>query len=558
MSLSTTTSAHTHLDKPNTSPSPVAALAKSARTHPDALCLRFGKTDVSYGDFAAKAAALAQQLQPNLHTRRVGILGSRSLTAYVGIAAACWAGATYVPLNLKWPPERLISLMGELDLDALVVDANGAKRMTADVIAAAPDVIYADTTIEGASVKPVPPAFIGDLPAPQARSADDLAYIVFTSGSTGMPKGVMVTCTTLGLYLEQTRKWAQFTPADRIAEAHDVTFDLSVHNMFLAWEAGSSLHVMSAIEMMGPQAFIRRNAITVWMSVPTIVNTMRTAGSLKPGLFETLRLSVFCGEPLAMPTVNAWADAAPNSVIENIYGPTECTVVCTRQRLTNPPIITEKRGILAIGEAYENFEITLRDAYGKQVASGETGEIVLKSDQLAAGYFNAPDQTAKAFRIIDGERLYFTGDLGMQDENGVFHHMGRSDNQVKMKGNRIELEEVEMHLRKSSQTELATVVAWPVIDGSAQGLVGFTTNEAMTEATIRTDMMKTLPEYMVPTTIKIRASLPRNINDKVDRKALLAELDKQAAASKLDAPNTTPDMQTPIHGTAKQKMAGAR
>jgi len=521
---------------------PVAALARSAQENPNALCLRFGKQDVSYGTFAAQAAALAQEFKRVLKTRRIGILGSRSLSAYVGIAAACWAGATYVPLNLKWPADRLTALMGELELDALVVDQNGAKRMTPDVVAAAPKVLYATLPIESVATLPFPTPAPGPLPAPAARSTSDLAYIVFTSGSTGMPKGVMVTCETLAMYLEQTRKWSQFRPSDRIAEAHDVTFDLSVHNMFLAWEAGSSLHVMSTIEMMGPQAFIRRNAITVWMSVPTIVNTMRTAGSLKPGLFETLRLSVFCGEPLAMPTVNAWADAAPNSLIENIYGPTECTVVCTRQRLTNPPIVTEKRGILAIGEAYENFEITLRDPQGKEVRDGETGEIVLKSDQLAAGYFNAPEQTAKAFRMIDGERHYFTGDLGMRDAIGVLHHMGRSDNQVKMKGNRIELEEVEMHLRKASQTELATVVAWPVIDGSAQGLVGFTTNQTMNETAIRAEMMRTLPEYMVPGTIHIREALPRNINDKVDRKALLAQLDATAHTSTIAAPA----METPI------------
>ncbi|MEL6946091.1 MAG: AMP-binding protein [Pseudomonadota bacterium] len=538
--------------------SPVAALAASARDNPTALCLRFGKADISYGDFAGRAAALGEALKPLLKTKRVGILGSRSLAAYIGIAGACWAGATYVPLNLKWPEERLIALMQDLQLDALVLDPNGAKRMSPAVVKAAPKHLFYDGTLEAAETTALPQTLTKTpseaLPDPAPRSADELAYIVFTSGSTGMPKGVMVTCETLQMYLAETRKWTDFTPGDRIAEAHDVTFDLSVHNMFLTWEAGASLHVMSAIEMMGPQAFIRRNDITVWMSVPTIVNTMRNAGSLKPGLFETLRLSVFCGEPLAMATVNAWAEAAPDSVIENIYGPTECTVVCTRQRLTNPPIVTEKRGILAIGDAYENFEITLRDADGAIVPDGETGEIVLKSPQLAAGYFNAPEQTAKAFRMVDGERHYFTGDLGMRDENGVFHHMGRSDNQVKLKGNRIELEEVEMHLRKASETELATVVAWPVIDGSAQGLVGFTTNTQMDEASIRAAMVKTLPEYMVPTRIDIRETLPRNINDKVDRKALLAELDAEAAKT-TTAPPLSPNLAQNLatHPAAKKR-----
>ena len=110
---------------------------------------------------------------------------------------------------------------------------------------------------------------------------------------------------------------------------------------------------------------------------------------------------------------------------------------------------------------------------GTHLPDGETGEIAIASSQLSDGYFNRPEQTAKAFRVIDGVRWYFTGDLGMRDAAGVLHHMGRTDNQVKMKGNRIEMEEVEMHLRRACGTDLAAVVAWPVVDGSAQGLVGF-------------------------------------------------------------------------------------
>lgn len=518
-----------------TSTNIVSSFFETAQTFPNALAIKAGRDEISYGELATLGKKLAGLIRPELKTRRIGILASRSIAAYAGIVGAAWAGATYVPLNMKWPQERLISLMNDLELDALLVDHNGAKLLTPAVLENAPELIIKS---DEAAATPGAVSFSEITSSgpeqPVPRDEKELGYIVFTSGSTGMPKGVMVSISSLQQYLDETEKWAGVTADDKIAEAHDITFDLSVHNMFLAWRAGASLHLMSALDMMAPQAFIRKNEISVWMSVPTIVNNMRRASKLGPDLFPSLRLSVFCGEPLAMPTVNAWAEAAPNSVIENIYGPTECTIVCTRQRLTNPPLITEKRGILAIGPAYGNFEISIRDEDGNPLPDGQTGEITLTSPQLSNGYFNAPDQTAKAFRMVDGKLWYFTGDLGYRDENGVFHHMGRTDNQIKMKGNRIELEEVETHLRKVCKTELATVVAWPILEGIPQGLVGFTTAKNLTETEIRNQMMKSLPEYMVPARVVIKGDLPRNINDKIDRKALLAELD-------------APSLETPEH-----------
>lgn len=516
---------------------------ETATANPEALALSVGKRDVSYGELAQHAAKLAGYLSTHLETRRIGILGSRSFAAYIGVVGAAWAGATYVPLNTKWPEDRLVTLMTDLELDALVIDETGAKLMTDAVKDAAPDCTIAcnpDQAIDG--FDNLIDMQVTSLDAPAMRSAEDLGYIVFTSGSTGMPKGVMVSCGSLAEYLFETDKWAQFTPSDRIAEAHNITFDLSVHNMFLAFGAGSSIHLMSELDLMAPQAFIRRRDITVWMSVPTIVNNMRRAGRLKPDLFPTLRQSVFCGEPLAMATVEAWQEAAPNSVIENIYGPTECTVVCMRQRYTNPPLVTKERGILSIGDAYANFDITICDENGVPVADGTIGEIVLASSQLSNGYFNAPDLTAKAFREHHGVMHYYTGDLGYRDTDGKYHHMGRVDNQVKMKGNRIELEEVETHLRQVCDTELAVVVGWPVIEGSVQGLVGFTTNLEMTEQDVKKGMGKQLPDYMIPARIEFRAELPRNINDKIDRKALVAELDSVIEAPSMETPD--PQRQT--------------
>ncbi len=516
-------------------PNCAADLAAIAQRYPRHTALSVGKTELNYGDFVGRVSWLAARLRPLLKSNRVGILGSRSVPAYIGLAAAAWAGAAYVPLNLKWPQKRLVRLMDELELDALVVDRNGEKLLTDKVREHAPEAIFLADDLERIS------GDAGAIDMPVARKEADTAYIVFTSGTTGEPKGVIVSCGSLRRYLDNTEGWTLLTENDRIAEAHDITFDLSVHNMFLAWRAGSSLHLMSPLDMMAPQSFIRSREITCWMSVPTIVNNMRRNGVLKAGIFPSLRLSVFCGEPLAITTARDWATAAPNSVIENIYGPTECTVVCMRQRFTEPPLVTPERQILSIGDAYDDFEIAICDAAGSQLADETVGEIAISSDQLSDGYFNRPQQTADKFRTIDGRRWYFTGDLGYRDRDGRYHHMGRVDNQIKLKGNRVELEEVDMHLRHACQTDLAATIAWPVIEGSVQGLVGFSTNTAVTEREVRAAMAQSIPEYMVPARIIIRENLPRNANDKIDRNALVAELDDEAAR-RVDAPALAPEL----------------
>ena len=521
---------------PETNSNPVLPLAAAAERFPDQIALTAGKASLAHGELHERARRLATRLRPALRNRRVGILGSRSLEAYVGILAAMWAGATYVPLNLKWPASRLVELMGELELDALVTDANGEKLLSDDVLAAAPGLIIGAEEAMACTEAPM-----GE---PARRRDADLAYIVFTSGSTGTPKGVMVSNRSLSLYLRETRKWTKLTSGDRVAEAHDVTFDLSVHNLFLTLEAGASLRLMSPLDMMAPHAFIRRHEATVWMSVPTLVNNLRRAGTLKPDMLPSLRLSIFCGEPLAVATCADWQAAAPNSRIENIYGPTECTVVCTRQTYTDPPLVTPERDILAIGPAYDGFDIVIRDEAGVPVPEGTSGEITLCAAQLSDGYWKRPDQNAKAFRTLaDGSRWYFTGDRGYRDGNGVFHHMGRVDNQVKLKGNRVELEEVEVHLRRAAATDVVAVVPWPVVDNSVQGLVGFALDTGRTGEDVRRAMTATLPEYMIPARVEIRSDMPRNINDKVDRKALAALLE-------------APSMETP--DAAKEPVGSAR
>lgn len=512
-----------------------AGFIQSTQDHHDRPFYCDAAHNLTYGEMGAIVRRLASWFSSGGRPRRVGILATRSLEAYAGMLAAGLAGAAYVPLNLKWPEERIIALLNALSLDALVVDAKAVALLTPAVLAAAPDrIVIADgaPAIEPRAGQEIVRLAAVDAPplvAPAQVDPDDLAYIIFTSGTTGMPKGVMISAASLSSYLEQSRGWTKLTPDDRLAETCDVTFDLTVHNLFLCVEAGASLHVMSALEMLAPGRFVRAREITVWLSVPTLVAMMRRNGSLKPGIFPSMRLSLFCGEPLPAAAAQAWAEATPNGVVENIYGPTEATVVCMRQPLTEPAVVTPSRGIIAIGTPFETMEVAILGDDMRPLPDGEPGEIALSGPQLAVGYFNAPEQTADRFREIDGKRWYLTGDLGVRDGDGVFHHLGRTDNQIKLKGNRIELEEVEMHLRRAAGSDMVAVVAWPVVDGSAQGLVGFCSSTLDAE-TIAGAMVKTLPRYMMPDPIHVVDSLPVNVNGKVDRRALVARLDEMEKA----------------------------
>jgi len=187
--------------------------------------------------------------------------------------------------------------------------------------------------------------------------------------------------------------------------------------------------------------------------------------------------------------------------------------------------------VVAIGTPYDTMQVAIFDANQQPVAPGQPGEIALSGPQLADGYFNDGNQPASdRFRVIDGVRWYLTGDLGMRDHKSVFHHLGRADNQVKLKGNRVELEEVEVHLRHAAESEMAAVIAWPVIDGSAQGLVAFCVSDRSADE-IGRSLHRVLPRYMVPEVIHLIDVMPVSINGKIDRKQLSDRLVKSPVYS---------------------------
>jgi len=270
--------------------------------------------------------------------------------------------------------------------------------------------------------------------------------------------------------------------------------------------------VMNAVK------FAQNSGLTVWNSVPSLAGMLRQIKALKPDSLSALRLTVFGGEQLPEGVVEAWQSAAPNSTVFNLYGPTEATVFCLAQ--ATPLSITPGRGVVAIGAPLPGSEAAIFDPHGRPVADGTPGELAIAGVQLAAGYHGTPELTAARFPTRDGKRWYLTGDLAIKDAAGTFHCLGRIDNQVKVMGYRVELEEVDAHLRVASGADVVGSVAWPLVDGMAHGIVSFIGAPTINSASVIADLKARIPPYMVPSRVIALDKMPLNQSGKVDRHAL--------------------------------------
>ncbi len=466
---------------------------------------------------------------------RVGILGSRSLFAVEAVLAVAWCGAAYVPLGLRWPEERIRTTVALTAPEAIIADGSGVLLLTPAMLATASVLVApehpAARGLAGGAVRRWLSAdslpAVASVAAPVTMSADDLAYVIFTSGTTGIPKGVLVATASVAAYLAALAERKAMTPEDRASQFTELSFDPSLGEIFVPLSAGASLHVVPPVNRVSPARFIRERQLTIWGSAPAAIAWMRDTRALQPGSLPGLRYSSFGGEPLPLSSVRAWQAAAPNSVIDNLYGPTEATVDCAGQRVEPgaTPLVTPGRGVLAIGTPHPGTELAIFGPDRRILPAGEVGELAIAGRQLALGYLDAPALTAERFPTIGGQRWYLTGDLAMQDASGSFHHLGRFDNQIKIHGHRVELEEIEAHMRAVAGATQVAAVAWPIEDGVARAIVGFVVVGALPAGRIREALRRRLPAHMVPNVIHELAAMPLNTTGKLDRQALIARLE---------------------------------
>lgn len=515
----------------------------SAGRYPDRIALQIGDTKYAYAALRERVLRIAATLQ----ARRSGegspltcVLGQRTLAGFAGILGALCSGHGYVPMLPTYPAGRLANMISRSECRAIVVD-EGAMKVLPDVLARletpmlvlSPDDDYPEAVKAQAErhtlLGPADLAAAADWTRPTV-TGDDIAYLLFTSGSTGQPKGVMVAHRNIERFLDVVVERYDLTCEDRFSHMFEVTFDLSLFDLFGAWQVGGQLCCPDARQRLLPAHFVNDAGITVWFSVPSTALLMHQTRTLVEGAFPSLRWSLFCGEALTVSVAEAFAKAAPNSVVENLYGPTELTLACTLHTCDQATWALGESAVVPIGEPFPGMRAMVVSETLEEVAPGESGELILTGPQVALGYWRDEEKTKVAFTVPPGETetFYRTGDRAVRParEGEPMQFLGRMDSQVKIRGYRVELGEIEAVLREEAGVGAAVAIAWPPAPGgTAAGVVAFFDDDSIDKKALLTAISDKLPRYMVPREVRFVDAFPLNVNGKIDRKALRATLE---------------------------------
>lgn len=516
---------------------------------PKKIAVSYKDEQISYEELNCRANQLAHQLQSlgvgvNV---LVGLCINRSIEMIVGILAILKAGGAYVPIDPNYPSNR-IRLLLEDSAVAVVVSASDVAGC-----------------LEGFNVKIVcieenlSPLHNQPVTSPLVISDDsNLAYVIYTSGSTGIPKGVLIEHRNVVRLFEQTHHWFYFDDKDVWTMFHSVAFDFSVWEIWGALLSGGHLVIVPFEVTRSPKQFhnlLTNKGITILNQTPSAFRQLvATDITSEESTNFALRLVIFGGEPLELkllvPWIDRYGDERPELV--NMYGITETTVHVTYRRITKQDLASSD--LSPIGTPIPDLQIHLLDPSGQAVPDGTPGEIYVAGPGLARGYLNRPELTAERFLqnhslSTEGGRLYYSGDRAVRMDNGELIYLGRADEQIKVRGFRIEPREIEMCLRSHSQVTSCVVIPHDYGDGDVRLIAHIvpTPNLSMTIETteeLRNNLAQhaavELPIHMRPSAYSILTELPITAHGKVDRSALLTPcVDQSISSMELNASMTS-------------------
>jgi amino acid adenylation domain-containing protein len=461
---------------------------------------------------------------------RVGLFLPKSLEAVASIHGVLRSGAAYVPVDPASPSMRGAGILADAGVKAVVVAASLAESLRADwpLPGPRPRLIVVGADQHNSNLAPGDAAWADVLsddaptPLPPTRDPRDLAYILYTSGSTGQPKGVMLSHVNAFAFLDWCQSTFEPRPDDRFASHAPFHFDLSIFDLYASARVGATLVLIGESLAREPARlgrFLSERAIDVWYSAPSILGLLEEHGGIgRPG-FRGPRLVLFAGEVFPIAALRRLRKAWPGAELWNLYGPTE-TNVCTAERI--PDVIEDSRDDpFPIGRACAPNRLKVVDERGRPVEPGTVGELVVAGPHVMLGYFGRPDLTARAmFHDADGP-WYRTGDLVVDDGTGCYRFHGRRDRMVKKRGYRIELGEVEAALYRIDGVDRAAVVAQATDDGlTLVAFVALKPGHKPSTLALKRQCTRHLPPYMIPDEVRFLSGLPTTSTDKVDYQGL--------------------------------------
>ena len=503
-------------------------VSEQAYRTPDAVAIVDDLGPTTYAQLERRSDRIASRLiRGGLRPEgRVALLAPKSADAVAAILGVLKSGGVYVPLDPAAPLGRLARIARSSAVSHLV--AHPRRAALADAVLSAalghgrgPEALIVSDPAED----PV----LDDGPAPP-RPRDvpgALAYILFTSGSTGEPKGVPITHASVLHFVAWARRHFGLGPHDRLSGHSPLHFDLSVWDVFGALTCGAELHLVPERANLLPEAtarFIREARLTQWFSVPSVLVSMAARDVLADRDLPELRRVIWCGDVLPVSALRYWMPRLPRARFTNLYGPTEATIASSHHTVRVVP--AEHDAPVPIGTAIDGEQLAVLGPGGSPLPAGTVGDLYIAGAGLSPGYWRAPELTAAAFHEAppgSGRRWYRTGDLARIDAAGVAHFHGRRDRQVKSRGYRIELDEIAAEVGRLPGVAEGAVVAIETTGFEAKQICAVYTArpDARPDPTVlRAELATRLPVYMLPTRWLELPRLPRNANGKTDHRAL--------------------------------------
>jgi len=435
----------------------------------------------------------------------IGLIANDDLETYASIFALWLDGKAYIPLNPIAPVERNQTIIEQADIKT-VLDSSDDLQLFKNA-----------KTVSTKNLKSVGLNYQNILS--KEISDQKIAYILFTSGSTGVPKGVPITRENLAYFVNAYSDFGyKITENDRCLQPFEMTFDVSVASYLLPLISGACVYTVprNVIKYMFIAEILEEQEITVTHLASSVIKYLRPY--FEEIYLPKLKYCVLTAEAVLYDVTREWSERCPNAVIDDLYGPTEDTIYCTQYRFVRNGENKHRNGVLSIGKSLTSGKVIILDENGKECLPNVQGELCLAGKQLMQGYWKNPEKSAEVFFERDGERFYRTGDICFADESGDIMYCGRLDSQVKIQGYRIELGEIEYHCKAFLKEINAITIPFNNVVSNTEIALFIETNEQnIVIDELKEYLYSKIPAYMVPTKYYFVPKFPLNSSDKIDK-----------------------------------------